>query len=230
MNESLQKLILCFFLVLGLTIFFYWPMQQQIELNDSVSDISTEIKSLSLPIGNELREVLDRAINLPADMYQICLENNNRIYLVHTDNSLFRTPDVSQSKDMREAHVGAMAFERDYLNGLEKEEIYREVGQPKLCRPLIKDKLEQYASSTVLYHHIRLGTKTELDLGDVGKILITRVIGNSYIDTSASSIVIVPRWYLFWLVVVTLTVLLYIPFGIGFRYIKNQLSKKSQVV
>ena len=157
---------------------------------------------LDLPIKQELKEILDRSINLPIDRHQLCLENNNRIHFVHTDDELFRTPDISQTPEAKELNIGAMAIELYYSDGFEKDEIYRKIGQSKACIPLKIEKLQHYASSTVLYHYTLLSQTDEFYLEGLGKLSLTRIIANPYIDTNKSSAYIVPRWYLFLLTLI----------------------------
>jgi len=124
MKRFFIKLIVSFFLAMCLTIIIYWPIYQRIELNDSSSDISTEMKRLDLPIGQELKEVIINNSPIPLNRHQLCLKNDNRVYLIHTDSDytgfLFKTNDISQQEDMRETEIGAMAIEIYYKDGLKR--------------------------------------------------------------------------------------------------------------
>lgn len=209
MKESLTKAVFSFLLAVGLTTYFYWPVYTNIKLDNSISDISTEIKRLNLPLGDEIKEILNRFAQIPINRHQLCLENNNRVYLIHADSErvgiTFHTDDISRTPFGTTSKIGSMAIEMYYTDGSPKFENYREIGQPKLCKELDVQKLELYASSTALYRHARLKRTDELELEGLGKLVIGRIIGNSFIDTSNSKASIVPRWPLFWFTLITLS-------------------------
>jgi hypothetical protein len=212
MKNFLLNFVISLILALCITVYLYRPVYQNIKLGDSISDINTEIKGLNLPIKEELREILNMFLKLPFSRFQLCLKNDNRVYLIHSDSDkvfLFKTDDVSQLEDIKKIKIGAMDIELYYQEGFKKDEIYREIGQQKSCLVLDEKKLPYYASSTVSYHHISLGQTNECNLENLGKLLITRNVGNSYIDTSKSTISISPRWYLFLATLSAITTIFY---------------------
>lgn len=211
MKALLFKFLIAFCLALVFTILLYWPLYQKILLNNSNSNINTEINKLNLPISEEIKEILDRKIDLPIDRHQLCLKNNNRFYLVHVDSYIdgmpyFLTNDVSQTEYALKNKAGAMTIDLYYNNGLSKDEHYREIGQPKKCKKLNTEKLENYASSTIEYHHVGLPSlREEIDLGDQGRIVIIRdIVGGSYVDVANSSAYISARWNFFLMTLGTL--------------------------
>lgn len=214
-RDRLKLLIACL-LALILTIFLYWPLYQKIPLDNSKSSINTEISTLSLPLGEDIREILDRKIDLPNDRHELCLKNENKVYLLHADSNtpgvpfIFATDDIARQDYGKQNNIGAMAIDLYYNNSLSKNDYYREVGQPRLCVKLDTNKLQDYASSTIVYRHVGLNRLEELDLGTQGKLRIMRsIVGGSFIDTSNSSAYIIARWQFFFITLVVLfTVLL----------------------
>lgn len=202
MKRQSLKLGIVFLIALGLTVFLYWPVYQRILLTNSKSDIDTEINRLDLPLGDDIKEILDRKIDLPPNRHELCLLNRNQIHLIHADSSsgpyTFYTDDISQSDIAKSNNVGAMAIKINYDNGQASDEIYRNATAEKLCLTLQTSKLRNYASSTIEYHHFGFGMLEEFDLGEKGKIQISRpVVGASLINTQQSSVFIIARWKFF---------------------------------
>src|SRR3989344_8244201 len=114
-----------FLLASILSIRVYNPIYQPLPLNDSISDISTEIKKLDFPLGEVVQEIMGSFIHLPTNRHQLCLLNHNRVYLIHSDSHStgyeFRTNDISQREDGRKMEAGAMTIEMYYSGGLEKD-------------------------------------------------------------------------------------------------------------
>lgn len=232
MKEFLAKIIVSLLLATGLTIYLYWPIYQNIKLGNSISDISTEILRLNLPLGDEIKEVLDRFAQVPINRHQLCFKNDSRVYLIHSDSNrvgiLFHTDDISRTSFATTSKIGAMAIELYYSDGSQKYENYREIGQPKQCKELDTTKLQHYASSTAFYRHARLSQTDELELEGLGRLVIGRIIGNSIIDTSQSSASIVPRWYLFWFTLLTLAVVFWKLISWGYQFLtKTSVGKQS---
>ena len=211
MKKHLLKPAVALSLALGLTVFLYWPIYQKISLTNSESNIDDKVKKLDLLLGDEIKEILDRKIDLPPNRHELCLENKNRVYLVHADSNtpgipfLFVTGDISREGYALENKAGAMAIYLYYQNNLSGDENYGEIGQPKKCIVLDTAKLRGYASSTVVYHHIGLNRMEEFDLGGQGTLRILRsIVGGSLVDTVNSSAYIIARWKFFLLTLGTL--------------------------
>jgi hypothetical protein len=196
-------IVLSLVLALFSTLYLYWPIWQKITLNNTESNQNDNvIKGLELPDflikSDDIRNELNKKINLPFNRYELCLENKNRVYLKHSDSYKtginFQTEDMGQDKLFKESKIGAMAINL-YYDGLPTDTNYREIGQPKLCITLNDKKLQHYASSTIQYHHVGLDLSDEFDLKEKGKVTIIRsIIGGSFIDTSQSSASIRAQW------------------------------------
>jgi len=218
MKKIIIKTIVSFFIAVILTIIIYWPPYQRINLNDPTSEMGVEeIKRLNLPVGKELRDVIVNNFPIPLNRHQLCLKNNNSVYLIHVDSYdsgfLFKTNDISKREDIIETEIGAMAIEIYYQDELEKDSIYRKIGQPIACVPLKIEKIEYYASSTVFYHFIQLSRTDEFNLENLSTLQITRNVADYHIDTSKSSVIIIPKhyWFLFTLVVIVCGIYKIIP-------------------
>lgn len=222
----LMKTSVALLLAVGLTVFLYWPLYQKIPLTNSKSDIGKELNELDLPLNEDIQEILDRKIDLPRDRHELCLENRNRVYLLHADSNTkgvpftFHTDDISQHDISKGNSVGAMAMHIYYQNDLPSDEIYRNLGQTKgYCLKLEASKIARYASSTIEYRHIGFDRWEGYDLGEQGKIAILRpIVSSSIVDTTLTSAYIIARWKFF---LITLGVL----FAIFLTFI-NWLLKK----
>lgn len=223
-NSQKSKLIISFSLALCLTIWLYWPLYQKIQLSNAKTNIDDEVSRLDLPIGEEIKEILDRKIDLPKDRYELCLKNNNKFYLIHADSDssgvpfYFYTNDLNKQDFGRKNNLGAMAINLYYNDNQSNDKIYREVGQSRDCIVLKDDKLRNYASSTIEYRYVSMGKLEELDLGEKGKFTLLRsLVGGYYVDTKDSSTYIIARWKFFLITTGTLWLVLFI--------ILNQISK-----
>ncbi|MEK7125510.1 MAG: hypothetical protein AAB880_01200 [Patescibacteria group bacterium] len=165
---------------------------------------------MELPLKEEIKEILDRKIDLPRDRHELCLENKNRFHLLHADSDIkggliFYTNDLAQSNYGKENNLGAMAIKLFYNNNLLADDNYEKVGDLKKCIKLETAKLQNYASSTIEYGTISVNRLEELDLGEQGKFTIgRRVVGGHYIDTADSSAYISARLKFFLITLVTL--------------------------
>lgn len=186
---------------LTLAALLFWPIYKPIDLVSSESVKEEDVKVLSIPVDEDLLGIL--GIHLPGERHRLCLVNKNRVFLVHNDNyPLFKTPDLSRSSYVKESQIGAMAVEL-YFNDGTKDDIYREIGEPRKCIKLGSRKLQNLASSSVLYRHVSLKENAEIDLGDATSVIIGRLIARSLIDTSDSSATIMadPKYFFLSLVV-----------------------------
>ena len=198
-------------LALAVTIFLYWPIYQKIQLNDQSSNVDQEVRRLNLPLGEDIKEILDRGIQLPLDRHEICLENRNRFHFFHSDSNslgvpfMFYTNDLNQNNFGKINKLAAMGITFYYQDYTSENLLYREFGSSKECNRLEIEKLNKYASSTIEYSYVGLNRLEELDLGENGKLAILRsIVGGYFIDTSKSSLLIVARWEFFLLTFVIL--------------------------
>jgi hypothetical protein len=202
MKKKLIKYIIILLLTFGINFYLYWPIYKKIPLkNPESKNIDEIVKTLDLPIKEEIKEILNKKIDLPTNRHKLCLKNKNGFYLIHADSKqplIFYTQDLNQSDFGKEVKLGAMAIKLSYQNNLPEDEIYREFGQPEKCIILDIEKLKNYASSTVEYSYTTINKQEELDLGQEGKISIQRkMTGGYYIETAKSSIYIIARWQYF---------------------------------
>ena len=190
MLVCLKRFLIYIFPPLFLTALIYWPLYKKINFDDSESNVDYEIKKVEIPIPEEILGFL----NVPINRKQLCLINRNGVYLIHTDNDLFTTPDISRTQEAKERNAGAMAIQLYYSDGQEKFENYKRVGEWG-CQTLENKRRQHFASSTILYSHMSVLNTSELDLGEFGKIVLGRTVGNSFVDTRRSWAFIVPRWH-----------------------------------
>lgn len=220
MKKYLSKPVIALFLALGLTVFMYWPVYQKILLSNQTSNIDKEVSRLDLQLKEDIKEILDRSIQLPPNRHELCLKNRNGFHFIHADSNssgvpfIFYTNDLNQNEFGKVNKLGAMAVNLYYEDNFPKDSLYREFGYPRECITLEATKLKNYSSSTVEYSYVDLNKQTDLDLGDQGRLAVFRsIVGGYSIDTSKSSIYIVARWEFFLLTFITL-------FGILFTVIK----------
>ncbi len=222
-----KKFIIRLFLSLALssilTIFLYWPVFEKIPLDNSQSEISsTTIKNLvssqiKIDTKNMLSNFLQKEIGyaIPIDTHQLCLLNKNKVYLEHSDSQIigikFYSGDITKLNNFKDEGVGAMSIDL-YYDGQQKDENYRDIMQPQQCIILDEQKLKDYASSTISYHHIgTLEFVDNLDLKGKGKLVVIRqIISGSFIDTSLSTAYISARWFYLITTLLFLWLLLYI--------------------
>jgi len=205
------KYTTAFLLALGLTVFLYWPIYQKIPLINQTSNIDQEVNRLDLPLGEDIREILDRSIQLPSNRHELCLRNANGFHFIHADSNSpgitfsFYTNDLNQNDFGKTNKLGAMGINIYYQDNSSGVLLYREFDQPKKCMILETAKLKNYASSTIEYSYAGLNMQAELDLGERGKLVVFRsVVGGYFIDTSRSSAYITARWEFFLLTLVIL--------------------------
>lgn len=225
MKKHLLKPAVAFFLALGLTVFMYWPVYQKISLSNQTSNIDQEVSRLDLPLGEDIKEILDRSIQLPQNRHKLCLKNRNGFHFIHADSNspgvpfLFYTNDLNQNEFGKVNKLGAMAVNLYYRDNSAKDLLYREFGQPRECLTLEATKLKNYSSSTIEYSYVGLNQQAELDLGDQGRLAIFRsLVGGYFIDTSKSSVYIVARWEFFLLTLITLFGILYTVIKLLMKY------------
>lgn len=225
------KFLLSFFPALGLTVFLYWPIYQNVPLDDLTSNLDQEVRALDLPLEKDIKEILNRSIQLPQNRHELCLKNENGFYFIHTDSNSpgipfnFFTNDLNQDNFGKTHKLGAMGITFYYQDNSKENMNYREFGWPKKCIVLETSKLKNYfASSTIEYSYMGLNRLEEFDLGEQGKLRIGRPIARGYfIDTSKSSVYIIARWKFFILTFIAL-------FGIIFGVIKLLTKKSSKII
>lgn len=204
MKKFLLKSVIVFSLSLGITVFLYWPLYQKILLSNPRSNIDKEVNKIVLPLSDEVKEILDRKIDLPLNRHELCLKNQNGFHFIHSDSNIsgapfiFYTDDLNRQDYGKKVKLGAMAINLYYKNNLLKDEDYREFGQPKKCIILDAEKLKNYASSTIEYSYAGLNKLFEIDLGALGKLSCeSPIVGGYFIDTTESSAYIIARWNFF---------------------------------
>lgn len=226
MKKFVLKVIIAFILALVLTVALYWPIYQRVPISNQKTNVDQEVSRLDLPLGEDIRDILDRSIQLPIDRHELCLKNRNGFHFFHSDSNspgvpfVFYTDDLNQQEYGKANKLGAMDINFYYQDGTSEVLLYREFGWPMECQKLETVKLKKYASSTIEYSYVGLNRLEELDLGENGKIALLRsIVGGYFIDTSKSSVLIIARWeYFLW----TLGIL----FGFIFAAIKY-ISKHS---
>lgn len=227
MKKYLIKSIFAFLLALGLTALLYWPLYQKIPLGNSTSNIDSEVSRLDLSLGDEIKEILDRKIDLPKDRHELCLKNQNGFHFIHADSNtpcapfLFYTNDLNQNDFGKKNKLGAMAINLYYQNNLPEDENYREFGWPKKCIVLDTTKLKNYASSTIEYSYLVLNRQEEFDLGSQGKLSVLRPVAGYFVDTAKSSAYIIARWKFFLLTLGALFVILFTLFSWLLKYFQK---------
>jgi hypothetical protein len=175
-----------------ITIFLYWPIYQKIKIQDSETKETTNIKILDLSKIEKYLPFLN--INLPPIRHKFCFKNNNKVYLIHTDSKkpyIFRTDNVAQEKEIKENNVGAMEIAFRY-NDFSSDEFYRKIGDNE-CKDFDVKKLRNLASSTIEYNHMHVSNISELDLKNGEKLVLGRILGNSFIDTKSSYAIIIVK-------------------------------------
>ncbi|GEM_PF-2827118 len=228
-NLKIKNLILCFALSLGFTVWLYWPLYQRIDLENSIS--KQEIERISLPINEEISRILeDRGVYFPFSTHQLCLLNRNRVYLVHADSPLFRTQDVSRAENIQETQAGAMAIWLYYSNTRKPDDLYKKVRQNLLpCLALNNEHLKNFASSTIEYRHIGLREVAEIDFENQGKILMTRDVAKSEIDTNHSWVALIAIPFNFILTFVTALISLVLLFG-ALSWLRKNPTEKLRMI
>ncbi len=106
MKNYLIKSLSAFLLAPGLTILLYWPPYQKIPLGNYTSNIDSEINRLDLPLGEEVKEILDRKVDLPKDRHELCLKNKNKFYFIHADSNTPGTPFLFYTNDLNQNDFG----------------------------------------------------------------------------------------------------------------------------
>jgi hypothetical protein len=220
----LTSLILAFII----TGFLYWPLYQKIPLNNSNFGVNQEVSKIELPLGDDLKEILNGNLGLPLNRHELCLVNRNGFRFFHADSNspgvpfTFYTDDLNKSDFGKNNKLGSMAIHLYYHNGLLEDQVYRELNSPKYCLQLETKKLREYASSTIEYRYLGLARLEELNLGEKKKVSIIRnIVGGYFIDTSNSSAYIIFRWKFF---LVTFVIL----FGIFLKTARYLLSRKKK--
>ena len=211
MKGYLLKLATAFLFAFGLTVFLYWPIYQKIPLGNQTVNIDQEVSRLDLSLNEDIKEILDRSIQLPPDRHELCLKNKNGFHFIHADSNspgapfLFYTDDLNQDDFGKVNKLGAMGINFYYQDNSSEVLLYREFGQPRECSTLGTSKLKNYASSTIEYSYMGLNRLEEFDLEGQGKLVILRsIVGGYFIDTSKSSVYIVARWEFFLLTLLVL--------------------------
>ncbi|OHA83530.1 MAG: hypothetical protein A2937_00270 [Candidatus Yonathbacteria bacterium RIFCSPLOWO2_01_FULL_47_33b] len=191
-------------LALVLTTFLYWPVYQRFPLDGFSIGIDQEINKIDLPIGEDIKEILNGSLYLPFNKHEMCLVNKNSFRFFHADSNspgvpfTFYTDDLNKSDFGKSNKLGSMAVRLYYQNGLSVDEIYREFNSPQKCFQLETKKLKEYASSTIEYSYLGLARMEELNLDGGRKISVVRnLVGGYAIDTSSSSIYIRARLVFF---------------------------------
>lgn len=223
MPKKYSKNSLSFLLALVSTIYFYWPLNQEISLVNSESDLNNKLIKLNLNLEEEVKEIMDRLLNIPVERHKLCLKNRNKIYLVHIDSNIpempftFKTDDISQINFSKDNDVGAMDINFYYNNNSEKDYVYKRIGD--LEGKCIK-KLQNYASSTITYHHVSGLELTQELVNNQGKLLKTtrQIIGKSIIDSTDSLLSIKAKMEFFYMTLLTL-------WGLFFLLIRKFSSK-----
>ena len=213
-KKFLLKVIIAFLLALGMTFYFYWPIYQKIPLDGLRENIDIEVSELRFPldkVDDDIKEILEKKIDLPIDRYELCLKNKNRFHFFHADSNtngipfLFYTEDLNQGDYGKKNKLGSMAIKLYYNNNLPKDENYSEFGQPRNCIKLSMAKLKNYASSTIEYSSATINRTEEFELGTQGKLVVRRpVIRGYFINTNNSYAYIIARWEFFILTFVVL--------------------------
>lgn len=201
-------------MAIAITAYLYWPIYRTVRLNDVNSNIDSEVSRLDLPINEEIKEILDRKIDLPRNRHELCLKNMNGFHFIHADSNTlgvpfhFYTNDLNLEDFGHKNKLGAMAIYLFFQDGLLRDEIYSEFGQPRKCIILDNQKLKRFASSTVEYSFIGLNRLEELPVGSGEKLWLQRpIVGGYSVDTTKSSLYIVARWNFLVLTFIALLVL-----------------------
>lgn len=228
MKENLLKASMAFLLSLGIAVFLYWPIYQKIPLDNLKQENQNNIDikiNRDFPLGERIEGMVSRTFGVPLDSrHELCLKNRNKFYFFHSDSRTpevpfdFYTNDLNQQEYGRKNKLGAMAISLYFQNGFEKDEIYREFGQPIKCIKLEIDKLENYASSTIEYSFVFINRLQGFDIQKQEKLIMSRpIIKGYFIDTTDSWAFIIARWDYF---VLTVGLLFSI---FGFKYLKKIL-------
>ena|SRR3989344_6759353 len=199
-RRGLVRVIIALILAALLTVYLYWPVYQRVQIG-GFTNVDSEIGNLSdLPLGPELREILDRKIELPIDRHRICLKNRNGFHFIHADSNtdvvpfVFYTDDLNKTEYGKKNSLGAMSLKLHYT-GSATDEIYRKYGDPVGCIDLVTERMRTYASSTVEYGFVGLAQIQSLDVeGRPSLMLLRSIVGGYYIDTSRTSIYVAARW------------------------------------
>jgi len=137
MKGYLLKLATAFLFAFGLTVFLYWPIYQKIPLGNQTVNIDQEVSRLDLSLNEDIKEILDRSIQLPPDRHELCLKNKNGFHFIHADSNspgapfLFYTDDLNQDDFGKVNKLGAMGINFYYQDNSSEVLLYRELGQPR---------------------------------------------------------------------------------------------------